>query len=217
MEPIEEKILTAMTMYIKEFYEDKTDLSVNIASLNGFERILIRIEEDDLPRHENRFRVYMDEKITDDLHFLNNALNREQLEIRSKIETLNASLRQLEYNPGTYMRLDVRDANDPQIGDFRRRMSECIDNSFVANVSISEARYKKIEALIKELETEPNWTEKVIDVRRWFTFIARELDATTEESKSSYDDSSGQSGGEKAKLAFTILVASIAYQYDIEP
>ena len=27
----------------------------------------------------------------------------------------------------------------------------------------------------------------------------------------------GQSGGEKAKLAFTILVAAIAYQYDIDP
>jgi len=30
-------------------------------------------------------------------------------------------------------------------------------------------------------------------------------------------DSTGQSGGEKAKLAFTILVAAIAYQYDIDP
>ena len=29
--------------------------------------------------------------------------------------------------------------------------------------------------------------------------------------------SSGQSGGEKAKLAFTILVAAIAYQYDLDP
>ncbi len=32
-----------------------------------------------------------------------------------------------------------------------------------------------------------------------------------------YQDSAGQSGGEKAKLAFTILVAAIAYQYDIDP
>ena len=31
-----------------------------------------------------------------------------------------------------------------------------------------------------------------------------------------YEDSSGQSGGEKAKLAFTILVAAIAYQYDLD-
>src|SRR5262249_15841877 len=32
-----------------------------------------------------------------------------------------------------------------------------------------------------------------------------------------YGDSPGQSGGEKAKLAFTILVVAIAYQYDIDP
>jgi uncharacterized protein YPO0396 len=35
--------------------------------------------------------------------------------------------------------------------------------------------------------------------------------------RSYYEDSAGQSGGEKAKLAFTILVAAIAYQYNIDP
>ena len=34
---------------------------------------------------------------------------------------------------------------------------------------------------------------------------------------SCYDGSSGQSGGEKAKLAFTILVAALAYQFDVDP
>ena len=43
------------------------------------------------------------------------------------------------------------------------------------------------------------------------------IDRQTLKSISVYQDSSGQSGGEKAKLAFTILVAAIAYQYDLDP
>lgn len=47
--------------------------------------------------------------------------------------------------------------------------------------------------------------------------MAAVIDRQTNKSVSVYQDSSGQSGGEKAKLAFTILVAAIAYQYDLDP
>ena len=47
--------------------------------------------------------------------------------------------------------------------------------------------------------------------------VLKREDRQTGKTVSSYQDSSGQSGGEKAKLAFTILVAAIAYQYDLDP
>ena len=71
--------------------------------------------------------------------------------------------------------------------------------------------------MIRRLREEERWRDKVTDVRRWFDFAARELDAVSGEERSCYEDSAGQSGGEKAKLAFTILVAAIAYQFDIDP
>jgi len=58
---------------------------------------------------------------------------------------------------------------------------------------------------------------KVIDVRNWYNFAAQEIERETGAIKSCYDGSSGQSGGEKAKLAFTILVAALAYQFDVDP
>ena len=61
------------------------------------------------------------------------------------------------------------------------------------------------------------WRDKVIDVRHWFDFATREVEKESGQTRSFYQDSSGQSGGEKAKLAFTILVAAIAYQYDLDP
>ena len=69
----------------------------------------------------------------------------------------------------------------------------------------------------KQKGSEERWRAKVVDVRRWFDFAAREIDVVTGEERGYYEDSTGQSGGEKAKLAFTILVAAIADQYDIVP
>lgn len=64
---------------------------------------------------------------------------------------------------------------------------------------------------------EERWRVKVTDVRNWFDFAAVETDDLTGDECSYHDDSAGQSGGEKAKLAFTILIAAIAFQYDLDP
>jgi uncharacterized protein YPO0396 len=71
--------------------------------------------------------------------------------------------------------------------------------------------------LLTRLREDGRWREKVTDVRRWFDFVAREVDNATGEERGYYEDSTGQSGGEKAKLAFTVLVAALAYQYDLDP
>ena len=67
------------------------------------------------------------------------------------------------------------------------------------------ARFKQIESLINKLREEERWRLKVTDVRNWFDFAAVETDDATDAERGYYDDSAGQSGGEKAKLAFTIL------------
>jgi uncharacterized protein YPO0396 len=73
--------------------------------------------------------------------------------------------------------------------------------------------------LVTKFRDEGNdrWRQKVIDVRNWFNFAAREFVVETGEARSYYDGGTGQSGGEKGKLAFLVLVAAIAYQYDLDP
>ena len=83
----------------------------------------------------------------------------------------------------------------------------------------NESRFVRIKQLVERLadNERTTWRNKVIDVRNWFDFAALEINRETGERQSCYDGSSGQSGGEKAKLAFTILVAALAYQFDIDP
>jgi len=56
----------------------------------------------------------------------------------------------------------------------------------------------------------------VTDVRNWLDFSAQELYREDDTLKNYYSDSSGKSGGQKAKLAYTILASAIAYQYGLD-
>lgn len=58
--------------------------------------------------------------------------------------------------------------------------------------------------------------DRVVDVRNWFTFGAAEIDRESGVEFEHYTDSDGKSGGQKEKLAYTILAASLAYQFGPE-
>ena len=59
------------------------------------------------------------------------------------------------------------------------------------------------------------WTAKVTDVRNWFTFSASEKWTETGEEFEHFTDSGGKSGGQKEKLAYTILAAALAFQFGL--
>jgi uncharacterized protein YPO0396 len=206
-----------MNQYLRDFREDRADLDARIESLDSFCALCEQVRQDDLPKHEARFKERLNEKVTQELGLLNGALDTERTEIASKIEQLNGSLRQLEYRRGTYMRLEPRPVRDREIAEFSSGLRDCLSNTFEGTLEADEARFLKIEKFLARLRDEVRWREKVTDVRRWFDFAARELEEGTNVERGYYEDSAGQSGGEKAKLAFTILVAAIAYQYDIDP
>lgn len=216
-EPIRADGIRAMQKFLSDSPEERNDLRADWLYLDGFLGLLDQLRQEDLPRHEARFRERLNDNVTQELGVFHAALQCEQQEILSKIELLNGSLEQLEYQAGTYMRLELRDVSDREIRDFQSLLRDCLSDAFDDNATANEARYMRIERLIRRLREEERWREKVTDVRRWFDFTARELDAISGAERSCYEDSSGQSGGEKAKLAFTILVAAIAYQFDIDP
>jgi uncharacterized protein YPO0396 len=56
----------------------------------------------------------------------------------------------------------------------------------------------------------------VSDVRNWYVFSASERSRDDDVEHEHYTDSGGKSGGQKEKLAYTILAASLAYQFKLE-
>lgn len=213
----EDQITPCMSRFLQESPEERANLDASIKSLSSFLALREKIIHEGLPRHEERFKERLNEKVTHEIGLLNGELADERGQIARKIEQLNGSLRQVEYNPGTFMQLEPKPVRNREVLDFQAALRNCLADAFEGSFEADEARFVRISKLIERLRTEERWREHVTDVRRWFDFVACERDLATNAERGYYEDSSGQSGGEKAKLAFTILVASLAYQFDLDP
>lgn len=219
LQRLTEQLVTAMSRYLRDFKEEAADLDAAAASLDGFLAILEQLRKEGLPRHEKKFKDRLNDQVSQEVALFNTELRSECKQIESRIAQLNEALASVEYSPGAFMRLQPRSVQDREIDEFRRSLRECLDEALEHTDQANEARFLRVQALVERLadKERTTWRNKVIDVRNWFDFAAQEVDRETGEVRSSYDGSSGQSGGEKAKLAYTILVAALAYQFDINP
>ena len=215
--PVQDQLHKAMSQYLRTFPDDKVELTADAKYLGDYIALLERIRAEDLPRHEKRFKERLNEKVGEEVGMLRSAFETERAEIEDRVSLLNQSLRQLEYRPGTHMRLEAQQVRDREIVEFRQALYDCVSGAFDGTPEANEQRFLRIEKLLIRLRDEELWRRKVTDVRNWFDFAAVEIDEQTGEERSYHEDSSGKSGGGKAKLAFTILVAAIAYQYDLQP
>ena len=87
----------------------------------------------------------------------------------------------------------------------------------------SEAKFLQVKHIIERLrgregltELDRRWSTKVTDVRNWYSFSASERWREDGSEHEHYSDSGGKSGGQKEKLAYTVLAASLAYQFGLE-
>jgi uncharacterized protein YPO0396 len=152
-------------------------------------------------------------------------LRREAQEIRERIGIINTSLREIDYNQGRFILLEAQTSIDPEIRDFQHDMRACTENALTGSddAAYSEAKFLEVTRIIERFrgregttELDKRWTRKVSDVRNWFTFSASERWRSDDTEHEHYSDSGGKSGGQKEKLAYTVLAASLAYQFGIE-
>jgi uncharacterized protein YPO0396 len=208
-------IENAMYEFRREYPDEGASLTADIASLEAFERICVQLETDDLPKYEERFKQMLDRTVTRGVMAFYSNLNEQEREIDRSIAELNDSLRQVDYGGGSYIRLIAEPTREPEINDFQRELKACIPDAGDNSQEELERAYNRIKALIERFDNDPNWMLRVIDVRRWRVFAAEQLSPDGEQ-LDYYSDSSGKSGGQKAKLAYTILGSAIAHQYGLQ-
>lgn len=204
-----------MKDFQREYPDEGVALTTDINALEAFERIHHRLESDDLPRYEERFKHMLDRTVTRGVMAFYTSLTEQERDILRSIEELNDSLAKVDYGGGSIIRLIAEATSDPEIRDFERDLKTCIPNVGDNSPEEMERAYNRIAALIERFDSDPGWTRRVIDVRRWREFAAEQIDAQGRQ-VDYYSDSSGKSGGQKAKLAYTILASAIAYQYGLQ-
>ena len=222
---IGERIVKAMQAYRSRYPLETQEADASVDAAGEFRAMLDRLLADDLPRFEQQFKSLLNENTIREVANFQSQLNRERETIRERIETINRSLRGIDYNPGRYILLETTPAADTEIRDFISGLRACTEGSLTGSEDegYSEAKFVQVKRIIERFrgregagEIDRRWTAKVTDVRQWFTFSASERWREDDKEFEHYADSGGKSGGQKEKLAYTVLAASLAYQFGLE-
>ena len=222
---LSEKIIRAMTEYKEEWKLETREVDVNIAAGPEYRSMFDQLHADDLPRFEGRFKELLNENTIREVANFQSQLARERETIKERITRLNESLTQIDFNAGRYITLEVQINLDADIRDFQSELRACTEGSLTGSddAQYSEAKFLQVRRIIdrfrgrnEHADLDRRWTAKVTDVRNWFVFAASERWREDDSEHEHYADSGGKSGGQKEKLAYTVLAASLAYQFGLE-
>ncbi len=222
---LRDRIIDAMRGYCTSFPLETQEVDVAIAAAAEYRAMLEKLQSDDLPRFETRFKELLNENTIREVANFQSQLARERETIRDRITRINESLNQIDYNPGRYIVLEAQLTADADIRDFQGELRGCTEGAITGSddSQYSEAKFLQVKQIIErfrgregQAEADRRWTVKVTDVRNWYTFAASERWREDNSEHEHYSDSGGKSGGQKEKLAYTILAASLAYQFGLE-
>jgi len=222
---LEEKIVKTMESYRKDYPVETQEIDARIDAAGEFGSMLARLTQDDLPRFEAKFKELLNENAIREVANFQSQLHRERQTIRERIVAINRSLRDIDYNPNRYVALEAVASPDADIRDFQQDLRVCTEGALTGSEDsvYSEAKFLQVKSLIERFrgregstDADRRWTRRVTDVRNWFTFSASERWREDDREHEHYTDSGGKSGGQKEKLAYTVLAASLAYQFGLE-
>ena len=214
-----------MSAFRERYPQETAEFDDTLGSAREYRQLHQRVATDDLPRFEQEFKDYLNQNTIRDIAGFSAQLNKQEKLIRDRIETINRSLVDIDYNDGRYIRLMPDQTPNTEVREFRTDLRACTDDVVGGgdDDQYSEEKFLQVKRIIDRfkgregvVDQDRNWTRKVTDVRQWFVFSASERWRSDDTEYEHYVDSAGKSGGQKEKLAYTILAASLAYQFKLD-
>lgn len=220
-----DRIISAMTAYRKDYPQETLEVAATLDFAPEYRQMLEDLVKDGLPRFEADFKRQLNENAIREIANFQSQLNREIGDIEERVEQINRSLSAIDYNPGRYILLEAERTQDADIRTFQQDLRACTESALTGSDEdgYSEAKFLQVKAIVERFrgregtaELDKKWRTKVTDVRNWFVFAASERWRETDAPHEHYSDSGGKSGGQKEKLAYTVLAASLAYQFGLD-
>jgi len=222
---LRDRIIQAMMSFKEQFKLETAEFDASIEAAFEYRNLLEQLHRDDLPRFEARFKELLNVNTINEIANFHAHLAKERETISERITRINQSLTQIDYNPGRYIVLESQVTPDMEVRDFQAELRACTEGALTGSddAQYSEVKFLQVKAIIDRFrgreglsELDRRWAAKVTDVRNWFLFAASERWREDGTEYEHYSDSGGKSGGQKEKLAYTILAASLAYQFGLE-
>lgn len=209
-------LVRKMTVFKSKFPEVSIDMEASLDDLPAFLQRYQMLKKEDLPTHEARFQKLISKSIVTDLTAFKSTLELNSEHIKDSIEHLNTSLKNIAYSDTSYVQIRMTKTKDTEIREFQAMLRNAIQMKGAQQEELDlEESFQRIRSMIGRLKSDMKWSARVTDVRNWTDFFVVELAQKGDQEISFYSDSAGLSGGQKAKLAFTILASALAYQYGL--
>jgi uncharacterized protein YPO0396 len=220
-----ERIASDMQRYIAAYPLETREVDAALESAGEFGVMLDRLRSDDLPRFEEKFKELLNKNTIREIANFQSQLRRERETIIERIGRINQSLNEIDYNPGRFILLEAELSTDREVRDFQQELRACTEGALTGSEddAYSETKFAQVKRIIDRFrgregsaEIDRRWTRTVTDVRNWYIFSASERWREDGSEYEHYTDSGGKSGGQKEKLAYTVLAASLAYQFGLD-
>lgn len=197
----------------------------SIENIGDYLSLLHRIQSDQLPELRERYQARASKDIGNAMQAFQRRLDDQLIDHRDNIRNINQSLRALSYSSDSYLQV-VTEENQRKgrIGEFYQLLQSW-DYDRAAFLAASETEkleiwketVRKIGDIIRRLEGNDLWRKEVTDVRNWLIFKTQQYYIGSDEvvRGTLLDSTGGKSGGEQAKITYTILAAALTYQFNI--
>ena len=202
-----------------EYSEFAEAIEARSEYIKKYEQLLL----EDLKRHEDRFKEELNKNVINSIAVFDSQLQKHETEIKQKINVINQHLAEIVYNAAqeTYITILMEATTNKDVRLFREELKKCYIHSFSSNNELyTEEKYEQVKRILDRFASPENvnkeWTNTVTDVRQWFEFNASERYQSDNSEKEFYEGSGGKSGGQKEKLAYTILASALAYQFGLQ-
>lgn len=202
-----------------EYSEIAESIDARAEYIKKFEQLT----REDLKRHEERFKEQLNTNVINSISVFDNQLQKHETDIKQKIRTINQHLSEIVYNAAqdTYITIQMDTTTNKEVRLFREELKKCYVHSFSSNNDLyTEEKYEQVKRILDRFASmeyaDKEWTGTVTDVRQWFEFNASERFRSDDSEKEFYEGSGGKSGGQKEKLAYTILASALAYQFGLQ-
>ena len=203
-----ERIVRDMQAYRGDYPLETEEADAVIEAADAWREMLQELQGDGLPAFEARFKALLNENTIREVAAFQSRLTRERQTIVERIQRINDSLMQIDYNDGRYIRLELQPTTDAEVRDFQQDLRACIEGTLTGSEDeqYSEAKFLQVKSIIERFkgregssELDRRWTRKVTDVRNWFLFSASERWREDDREHEHYTDSGGKSGGQKGE------------------
>jgi len=221
IDQLEEKRATHLQKLTK-FMEHAKTLDTGALAETGSELIdvpvflkrLKMLEDEDLPQRQERFERYLNTSSGQGVTQLLTKIDDEVTRITYRIESLNETLRKVDFKDGKYLQLEPVKVSHDALKVLEKARKHL--NFAITKDDQGESHFKALKVVIEILReagtnTRTLASRALLDPRHRLEFYVVEVCRQTNEKSGRISGSQSGSGGEKEMMASYILTASLSY------